>query len=176
MFTPELTTGRLLLRAVKAEDVKPVFDCWMQDEDVSRYMCWKSSNDIGNAHNFIDYECSMLDSDLWYRWIIVSKDTNKIIGTCLIFFNDEENAWDISYNLGKAYWGKGYITEAMLKVLDYAKETLKLKEVIAVHAKENPASGKVIKKLGFHYVKEVPYDCNGDTIHTTGYYYQLTLS
>ena len=35
------------------------------------------------------------------------KETDEIIGTCLIYFNDEENNWDISYNLGKKYWGKG---------------------------------------------------------------------
>lgn len=175
MQTPRLHTERLTLREVRVEDVKPIFDCWMQDEDVSRYMSWKSSDDIHETEDFVNYELSMLQSDLWYRWIIIDNATKKLIGTCLIYFNDEEKAWDISYNLGKAYWGKGYITEAMQRVLAYAKKELKIKRMIAVHATMNPASGKVIKKLGFQFVKEIPYECNGGTIQTTGYYYSLTL-
>ena len=175
MKTPILHTERLTLRELRGDDVKPIFDCWMQDEDVSRYMYWQSSHDIHDTEDFVRRELDMYSSDLWYRWLIIDNATAKLIGTCLIYFNDEENAWDISYNLGKAYWGKGYITEAMKRVLIYAKEELKIKQVIAVHAVENSASGKVIKKLGFQFIKEIPYECNGGTIQTTGYYYLLNL-
>lgn len=175
MNTPELKTERLILRQLKAEDTQEIFECWMQDEEVSRYMYWKSSDDINEAKEFVAYELSMLKSDAWYRWLIVSQETGKVMGTCLIYFNDEENNWDISYNLGKAYWQKGYITEAMRKVLDFAKHELKLKEVIAIHAVENPASGRVIEKLGFKYEKDVPYECNGGNICTIGRFYRLNL-
>lgn len=175
MITPELMTDRLILRQIKEDDIKDIYDCWMKDEDVSRYMFWKSSDDINETKRFVEFELENIESTEWYRWIIVKNDTKEIIGTCLIFYNSEESAWDISYNLGKAYWGKGYITEAMKKVLDFADKELKIKSVIAVHAKENQASGKVIEKLGFKYVKDVSYDCNGDTIHTTGRYYELKL-
>ena len=39
------------------------------------------------------------------------KETGKIIGTCLVFYNeeDDESHWDISYNLGKQYWGNGCV-------------------------------------------------------------------
>ncbi|MCF2641954.1 GNAT family N-acetyltransferase [Roseburia hominis] len=63
-----------------------------------------------------------------------------MIGTCLIYFKDEEKNWDISYNLGKKYWGKGYVTEAMTEVIRYAVEVLHMEECIAVHAVENPAN------------------------------------
>lgn len=54
----------------------------------------------------------------------------------------------------------GYATEAMKKILEYAKTHLHLTEVVARHAVENPASGKVMKKLGFLYTKDIPYECN----------------
>ncbi|MGN1411080.1 MAG: GNAT family N-acetyltransferase [Oscillospiraceae bacterium] len=175
MNTPQLKTQRLTLRQVSLDDVSEIFNCWMNDEDVSKYMYWKSSNDIKEIENFVQYELSMINSDSWYRWIIVSNRTNKIIGTCLIYFNEDENSWDISYNLGKIYWGNGFTTEAMIKVLDFAKKELHIKEVIAIHSIQNLKSARVIEKLGFQYVKDVPFECNGGTIHTKGKYYKLFL-
>lgn len=173
--TPRIETDRLLLREVLIDDVNLIFDCWMQDEDVSKYMCWKASSDIEKAKKFINYELNQIDNNQWKRWIIVLKDTMEIIGTCLVFFNDDENNWDISYNLGKKYWGKGYISEAMKKVMNYAINELGMTECIAVHAKENPVSGKVITRLGFSFEKEVPYECNGGEIHTVGKFYRFKV-
>lgn len=175
MQTPELKTERLILRPIQEKDTEEIFACWMQDEDVSRYMYWKSSDDINVTKKFVNYELEMISADNWYRWLLVSGSTGRIVGTCLIYYNEEEKDWDISYNLGKEYWGCGYVTEAMRRVLAFAKDELHVKEVIAVHAIENPASGKVIEKLGFQYIKEVPYECNGGTIQTKGKYYRLVL-
>ena len=54
MITPRIETERLILREVQKRDVKDIFDCWMQDEDVSRYMWWKASNDIAEAQEFVE--------------------------------------------------------------------------------------------------------------------------
>ncbi len=173
MSTPILETERLILRPIDENDINDIFICWMQDEEVSRYMFWKASSNIEEVKKFIEFELGNIEDDSWNRFIIVKKETNEIIGTCLIFFNEEENNWDISYNLGKSFWGMGYITEAMKKVILYAKEVLKIKECIAPHAIENTASEKVIKKLGFKYIKDVPYEYNGGEIKTIGKYYKL---
>lgn len=170
MTTPRLETDRLLLREIHSDDTESIFHCWMQDEDVSRYMCWKASNDINEAKGFVEFELGNLENDKWNRWIIVSKDTNEIIGTCLIFYNDEEGHWDISYNLGKKFWGNGYVTEAMSEVMKYAVDVMKVEEISTSYAIENPASGHVLQKLGFQFIKEIPYECNGGDIMTTGRY------
>ena len=66
-MTPILETERLLLRPVKADDVTAIFDCWMQDEDVSRYMCWKASSDINGAKDFVSFELGNLEnSAFWF--------------------------------------------------------------------------------------------------------------
>jgi ribosomal-protein-alanine N-acetyltransferase len=70
--------------------------------------------------------------------------------------------------------GKGYISEAMNAVMNYAVKELKIKECIAVHAKENVVSGRVIEKLGFVYEKDVPYECSGGEIKTIGKYYRYS--
>ena len=99
--TPRIETNRLLLREIQKTDVNDIFNCWMQDEDVSRFMYWKASNDRKDAKEFVEFELGNLDNAQWNRWIIVLQETREIIGTCLIFYNDEEENWDISYNLGK---------------------------------------------------------------------------
>lgn len=175
MSTPTLETNRLLLRQINIKDVNAIFDCWMKDENVSRYMCWKATNNIEDARDFVEFELTNVDNTKWNRWIIQTKNNSTIIGTCLIFFNDEDSNWDISYNLGSKYWGKGYITEAMKEVMSYAINVLKIEECIAVHAVENPASGNVIKKLGFIYEKDVPYECNGGEVVTAGKYYKYKI-
>ena len=63
MYTPELETERLLLRHIEADDLQEIFSCWMQDEEVSRYMYWKNSSDINETKKFIDYELDNICSD-----------------------------------------------------------------------------------------------------------------
>ena len=136
MGTPRIETDRLLLREIQETDVNDIFDCWMQDEDVSRYMCWKAS----------------------------------LIGTCLVFYNedDDNSHWDISYNLGKKYWGNGYATEAMKAVMHFAEEELVMEECVTSYAGVNTKSANVLHKLRFVDEAEIPYECNGGEMITVG--------
>lgn len=173
--TPNLETERLLLRTFTEDDTKDVFECWESDPDVSRYMCWESHNDINRTRSFISREISKIQDEQWFRWAIVCKESNQLIGTCLIYFNEDEDCWDMAYNLGKRYWGKGYTTEAMKVALKFAIETLGVHEFASCHAVENPASGRVMQKLGFQFDKEIEYICNGGKIKTIGKRYILRV-
>lgn len=167
---PKIETERLILREIHKTDVDDIFSCWMQDEEVSRYMWWKASDNIAKTKEFVEYELKQIENDKWNRWIIVLKETGNIIGTCLIFYNDKDsdNHWDISYSLGKAYWGKGYITEAMKQVIRFAEKELGMKECVTTYAKENKASANVLHKLGFIDESEIYYECSGGEIITDG--------
>lgn len=58
-----------------------------------------------------------------------------------------ENA-ELGYWVGVPYWGRGYCTEAARAVLEFAFDQLKLHRVQARHYTRNPASGRVMQKLG----------------------------
>ena len=174
MLTPILNTDKLILWSIREEDAEEIFKCWMDDEEVSRYMLCKASDDVKEAKEFVRFELGNLDNPNWNCWIIVLKASAAIIGTCLLLYNDEEMHWDVSYNLGKRYWSKGYVTESMKKVMCYAKNTLGIKECATAHAIENPSSGRVLEKLGFKYEKEVPYVYSMGELETTGKYYSWT--
>lgn len=170
MKTPRIETDRLLLREIQETDVNDIFGCWMQDENVSRYMCWKASYDIAETQSFVRFELEQIENEKWNRWIIVLRETGQIIGTCLVFYNEDDvrSHWDISYNLGKKYWGKGYITEAMKAVMQFAETELGMEECITTYAKVNTASANVLHKLGFIDEAEIPYECSGGDIITEG--------
>ena len=168
MKTPTLETDRLLLRPFTYEDAEDVFTCWESDPDVAKYMFWTSHNDIEKTKEWIAFETGQIEKDDWYRFALVLKETNVLIGTGLIYFEEEVDSWEIGYNLGKKYWGKGYTTEAMKQIISFAQEELGITEIVGRYAKENPESGKVMEKLGFQFEKEIPYECNNGTVRREG--------
>lgn len=168
MQTPILETERLLLRPFRLEDARGAFECWESDPDVAKYMFWTSHNDIEKTKEWLTFEMGQIEKEAWYRFALELKDTNELIGTALIYYEEEVESWEIGYNLGKRYWGKGYTTEAMKKVIEFAVESLNISEIVGRYAKENPASGNVMKKLGFQYEKDIPYECNDGQIKREG--------
>ncbi|HWT27326.1 MAG TPA: GNAT family N-acetyltransferase, partial [Mobilitalea sp.] len=125
-----------------------------------------SHNDINRTLQWVEEEISKIDADDWYRWAFVIKGTEELIGTGILYFEEEYDKYEIAYNLSKKAWGFGYTTEAMREIIRFAKEELKITEIMGRHAKDNQASGKVLEKLGFTYVKDIPYACNrGENIY-----------
>ena len=168
MNTPVLETKRLLLRPFSTEDARSVFECWESDPEVAKYMFWTSHNDIEKTKEWLSFEIGQIAKDDWYRFAIELKNTGELIGTALIYYEPEVECWEIGYNLGRKYWGFGYATEAAAEIISFAKETLKISEIVGRYAKENPASGNVMRKLGFCYEKDIPYECNDKSVLRDG--------
>ena len=62
---------------------------------------------------------------------------------------------EIGYRLARAWWGRGYATEAVLAARDYAFDTLGLSRLIALIDPANAASIRVARKAGMHYETDV---------------------
>ena len=97
--------------------------------------------------------------DLFHATILawMQGNENKVIGTGSIGPNSKMiDYWGIGYNLHYDYWHKGYCTEAMKAIIDFAYKKLGVKKICACHAVDNPRSGKVMEKLGlkFHHFGE----------------------
>ena len=60
---------------------------------------------------------------------------------------------DVGYAVLPRYEGKGYTTEAVLEIMKYGKNEMKLKEILGVTSIENVASQKILKKVGLSFVK-----------------------
>jgi len=62
---------------------------------------------------------------------------------------DPDGEIELGYWIARPYWGLGYATEAARAVVDFARDSLRLKRIRAGHFLDNPASGRVLGKLGF---------------------------
>ena len=58
---------------------------------------------------------------------------------------------EIGYWIGMPFWGRGYATEAARAVLRYGFEECQMQRIFAGHFTRNPASGKVMQKIGMTY-------------------------
>ena len=175
MKTPVINAKRIILRPFCANDTEDVFYGWENDPDVARYMYWESHNDINKTKAWIQEEISKIDSDDWYRWAIVCKGNGKVIGTSIVYFDEEYDKFEVAYNLTKRAWGCGYTTEAMEAVIKFIREKLDIKELIGHCAKVNKAFSSVMKKLGFKFIREMPYKCSEDEEALVGEEYILKI-
>lgn len=66
---------------------------------------------------------------------------------------------ELGYWIARDYWGQGYATEAAAAVVAMARGSLKLDRLISGHFEDNPASGRVLAKLGFEVTGEEPRHC-----------------
>ena len=73
-----------------------------------------------------------------------------LIGVC--GYMPDGNSAEIGYWLGKPWWGKGFATEAAAALIEHCFNEAGFERVTCGHFRDNPASGKVIGKLGFRYV------------------------
>jgi RimJ/RimL family protein N-acetyltransferase len=85
------------------------------------------------------------------RWLVIDKETGEKVGWCGL--KNEDGFTDLGYRFFKKHWGKGYATETALACLKYGFEVLELDEIIATALKDNPASYRVMQKIGMKFWK-----------------------
>lgn len=143
---PIIETNRLILRPLTLDDAEACYS-WNSDDRVTKYMSYSTYTDIGQTIDWI--KSTFIDEDEWI-WAFVLKEKNKVIGTGSIG-PDAQDYWGIGYNLHYDYWHKGYCTEAMKAIIDFAHKELGVNKICSDHAVDNPRSGKVMEKCGLKF-------------------------
>ncbi len=136
---------RLLLRPVWPEDWSHVMH-GIADEKIVRNLAsapWPYGESDARAFTALPIEPQ------FPRFLITQAKDASLVGCIGI---DRTEAFDdgaeLGYWIARPYWGQGYATEAGRAVLEIAR-TLGYARVMAMHFLDNPASGTVLKKLGF---------------------------
>ena len=88
-------------------------------------------------------------------WAVLAKDTGQVLGCCGLRPIAGENDIEILYALTSSVWGQGLATEAASAVLGHGFQTLGLRRIVGRANPRNPASWRVLEKLGFVYEKQV---------------------
>lgn len=146
---PNLETERLILREITHDDAEGIFACFSND-NVTRFYGQDSLETVDQARGFVDFFAKNFEEKKGMRWGIERKGKKGLIGT--IGFN----AWapkhkraEIGYEIHPDHWRKGYMSEAVSKILSYGSETLDLTRIGAVVFIENEASNNLLTKMGF---------------------------
>ncbi|MBR4800420.1 MAG: GNAT family N-acetyltransferase [Clostridia bacterium] len=87
------------------------------------------------------------------EFLIVLKSTSHIIGSIDFKYVPRDGLTEVGYGLNEKYSGNGYMTEALGAFLKFGK-ALGVKVVRADTLKDNLRSQNVLKKCGFHFLKE----------------------
>jgi len=95
-----------------------------------------------------------------------------LIGLCGLR-EREQGAAEIGYWIGKPWWGAGYATEATTALLNYCFKERKIARLVCCHYFDNPASARVIEKLGFEKTGECRAWCQARRQDIPAVTYQL---
>lgn len=82
------------------------------------------------------------------RLFIFLKTSGELIGVAGLDQMPDAEV-ELGYWIAKAHWGRGYASEAGYRMIEIARTELKLTRLVAGYFVDNPASGRVLSKLGF---------------------------
>jgi RimJ/RimL family protein N-acetyltransferase len=145
-----LQTERLVLRQLELRDAK-AFSEYGTDIDVARM-----TGSFPHPFPLLAAEFKVMDllaqkrSGLAQPYAITLKDgADDMIGVVDLFKRGTDTLWEIGYWVGRPFWGQGFMTEACAAILAEANESLGADDRLAGVFIDNPASARVLEKLGF---------------------------
>jgi RimJ/RimL family protein N-acetyltransferase len=145
---PEIETERLTLRPPEARDVEQIVHL-ANDVDVARMT-------TGIPHPYtLDHGCAFVamaehaDPHIDLPLLIEHRKHGPV---GMVGLHRREAPWpELGYWLGRDFWGMGFATEAARGLLDWAQVERGMRAAASGHFDDNPASGRVLEKLGFLY-------------------------
>jgi len=147
--TQEIVTDRLILRRFTLEDAENMFNNWANDPEVTKYLRWPPHSDVDATRKLLAEWIACYDDPAYYSWAIALKENDVVIGSLGIMGVSEiDEAGEIGYCIGKKWWGKGFMTEALNAVISFGFEQAGFNRLEAGHSIHNPASGCVMQKAG----------------------------
>jgi len=147
--TGPIESVRTIVRLVERSDL-PALLVVNGDEQVTRFLpyeTWKSPTD-GRA-----WYARMADlqaAGLALQFVVAARCSGAAIGTCLLFRYDAgSRRAELGYVLGRAYWGQGYMHEALTALIGEAFGAMGLRRLEAEVDPHNRASSQLLARLGF---------------------------
>ena len=174
--TQTLQTDRLILRRFVESDAEAMFQNLASSAENLAYVTWNPHPNLDVTRNSIRNWVASYVNPNYYKWAICLKENpEQVIGDISIVAMDKnDSSCEIGYILGKNYWGRGMMTEALKAVLDFCFTRAGFQKVRARYASLNPASGRVMKKVGMSYLKTVANGVERKDYVADLIYYQIS--
>ncbi len=147
--TVTLETPRLLLRRFRQEDVVPMYRNWASDPEVTKFLTWPTHPSEEVTDTVIADWVSHYTQENYYQWAIELKELGEAIGSiAVVYSNDAIGKAHIGYCIGRPWWHRGIMSEALAAVMRHLFDTVGMHRIEAVHDVNNPHSGGVMRKCG----------------------------
>ena len=150
--TQRIETERLILRRFVMDDASAMFKNWASDSEVTKYLTWPTHKSVEGSKWITDLWIKDYEKPDYYQWAIELKELGEVIGSISIVHTDENvNAVEVGYCIGRNWWHKGITSEAFKAVIKFMFDEVGADRVSARHDPNNPNSGRVMKKCGLTY-------------------------
>jgi ribosomal-protein-alanine N-acetyltransferase len=148
---PNLTTPRLLLRPLATSDA-PEIQRLAGDWAIAR-MTLSIPHPYGDgvAEQWIASQAEAFALGQQAAFAISLREGGTLVGSVGLMICPEHARAELGFWIGRPFWGRGYCTEAAGAVIRFGFEQLGLNRIFAHHFAHNPASGRVMQKLGMKY-------------------------
>lgn len=150
-----IETDRLIIRAMNTHDLDALFTIMSDPEVVNQTAALELQTNISETKVLLDsiiQEYQKKHTPDWIMLAIADKHDQKMLGFCCYFgYTPAFARLEFGYTLSRAYWGKGYATEAARAFVNFCFNTMGLNRIEATVYPENIGSVKVLEKLGMQY-------------------------
>jgi len=142
---------QITLRKLKKSDAPSIYQN-AKDFEIARYTTLPHPYRLKNAEDFIKMTHQKIRKKKAFELGIELKESKEIIGMMSLMDIDYDNKnAEIGYWLGKKYWGKGIMKEAIKLILNFGFKKLNLVRIYARVMHPNIASAKLLERSGFKY-------------------------
>ena len=145
---PNLKTDRLMLRPFTATDAKDIQRLAGDEAIADTTLNIPHPYDIERAKEWIDSLHPQFEKGKRTVFAMIDCETDNFLGAIELRIDQRYQRGELGYWIGKPYWNQGFCTEAGEALLKYGVEVLGLNRIYASHLARNPASGRVMLKLG----------------------------
>jgi ribosomal-protein-alanine N-acetyltransferase len=145
---PSLETARLTLRPFTLADAGTVQRLAGTREvaDTTRHIPYPYAD--GMAEAWILSHADLHQQDRALTLGVMIREERRLCGAIGLRLQAEDRHAELGYWIGVADWARGYCTEAARAIVDFGFEALDLHRIYATYFARNPASGRVMEKLG----------------------------
>ncbi|MFN2398499.1 MAG: GNAT family N-acetyltransferase [Gemmatimonadaceae bacterium] len=145
---PTIPTKRLILRPFVLTDAADVQRMARDKEIASTTVKIPHPYEDGMAEEWISTHQEAFESDEGLNLAITSRDTGLLVGSVGLRMQREHQRAELGFWVGKPFWGRGYCTEAAAAMVRHGFEAMGLNRIYAYYLSRNPASGRVLEKIG----------------------------
>ncbi|MGC5327248.1 GNAT family N-acetyltransferase [Brevibacillus sp. SYSU BS000544] len=150
-----LETERLVIRWFSPDDAAFILEL-LNEPSWIQFIGDRGVRTLDDARAYIiNGPVAMYAREGFGLYLTERKDTGEPIGMCGLIKRDTLEDVDIGFAFLPKHWSQGFAYESASSVLEYGKDVLNLKRIVAITNPDNHPSGKLLERLGFQFERKI---------------------